>query len=183
MTNNLLQLLLLLCLGLTVQPVHGYANWLKCYVDLDDTEVVMNKKIKTHDDADHIVELQVQKEGDDESWTTSTVSYPANKATTYKIKVKPPQALQGSNMQFVVEYEATFNNGESTTTAAQFTFPKMCDGKRSFARNCNEPVTFEINGTADSVEIWGAWAIGFGQVSLTPRLVFLKGDPEPEAEL
>jgi len=38
----------------------------------------------------------------------------------------------------------------------------------------------ELDGSADSVELWAAWAIGYGQVSLTPRLVLLKGGAEEE---
>ena len=59
----------------------------------------------------------------------------------------------------------------------------MCDGRRSFARNYNEGVTLEIDGTPDSIELWAAWATGYGQVSLTPRLVLMKGDAEEEEEL
>jgi hypothetical protein len=179
-------LLLLSCFIIKMPMVHGYANWLKCYVDLDDTEVVMNKKIKSHENADHIVELQIQRVDKPGDWETSMVHFPANKVSSYEIKVKPPLPLTGTNMQFVVEYEAIFNKGgksDNNDAAATFTFPKMCKGKRSFARNYNEAVQLEINGTPDSVEIWGAWAIGFGQVSLTPRLILMKGDEEEDEEL
>jgi hypothetical protein len=187
MTRQLIRvfpfLLLLLCIKLP--RVLGYANWLKCYVDLEDTEVVMNKKIKSHENADHIVELQIQRvDRPDGDWETSGVYYPANKVSSYEIKVKPPLPLKGANMQFVVEYEAIFNKGGKTDdAAATFTLPKMCDGRRSFSRNYNEVVKLEISGMPDSVEVWGAWAIGFGQVSLTPRLVLMKGEEEEDEEL
>lgn len=146
----------------------------------------MNKKIKTHEDADHIVDLKIQREGTSEWLSSDSITYPSDKTSVWKVKVKPPEALQGSNIQFVIEAESTFNDGSSkgsTFSGANFEFPKMCEGRRSFARNYNEGVTLEIDGTADSVELWAAWAIGFGQVSLTPRLVLMKGDVEEEEEL
>lgn len=161
-------------------------------MDLDDTEVVMNQKILSHENANHIVDLQVQRvdnnnnndsDREESLWQTSHITYPTDKTSTWKIKVKPPPELRGANMQFVVEVESIFNDGSgSTQDGATLVYPKMCDGRRSFARNYNEVATLEIAGNADSVEVWGAWAIGFGQVSLTPRLVLLKGEAEEEEE-
>lgn len=144
----------------------------------------MNKQIKTHEDADHVVDLQIQREGTSD-WLTSDIRYPADRKTTWKVKVKPPEELQGQNLQFVVETENMFNDGASQSSegkGSSFEFPKMCEGRRAFARNYNEGATLEIDGTADSIELWAAWATGFGQVSLTPRLVLMKGDPEEEEE-
>jgi len=187
----LLKLLLLVVAAQIIPSVEGYANWLKCYVDLDDTEIVMNKKMLTHEDAEHVVDLQVkrvsnnddsQKESNNQNWQTANVVYPAQTKSTWKVKVKPPPELEGQNMQFVVEAEAIYNSGSSSTdkSAIMFTFPKMCEGRRSFGRNYNEAVTIEIDGTPDSVELWGAWAIGYGQVSLTPRFVMMLGKEEDE---
>lgn len=185
-------LLTVITLASSLPPAHAYANWLKCYVDLDDTEVIMNKKILAEDNADHTVELQVQRllsherdhdhRNSDRAWDTTNLSYPAGTKSTFKVKVKPPPELEGRNMQFVVEVEA--NTGEVGKNGARFTFPEMCDGRRSYGRNYNEAVTLEIDTTGsdapDSIELVGAWAVGFGQVSLTPRLVMMLGDPEEE---
>jgi len=140
--------LLLLVLVLMPTGTMGYANWLKCYVDLDDTEVVMNQKIKTHEKAPHIVELQVQRvdnldngnkvdpQGD---WLLDDIKFPTSKATIWKVKVKPPEALQGSNMQYVIEGQGIYNDGSNgPEDGFVFTYPKMCDGRRSFGRNYNE---------------------------------------------
>ena len=142
----------------------------------------MNQQIKTHEEAEHVVDLKIQRQGGNNDWLTSDVRYPARAATTWKVKVQPPEELQGRNLQFVIEAESIYNDG-SKGEGAQFSFPKMCEGRRSFARNYNEGVTLEIDGSADSVELWAAWATGFGQVSLTPRLVLMKGDAEEEEEL
>ena len=179
----------------SLPSAHAYANWLKCYVDLDDTEVIMNKKILTEENAEHTVELQVQRllsherdndhRNSDRAWETTNLSYPAETKSTFKVKVKPPPELEGRNMQFVVEVEATYNTGK-TGSGASFSFPKMCDGQRSYGRNYNEAVTLEIdttgNNAPDSIELVGAWAVGFGQVSLTPRLVMMLDDPEEGLE-
>ena len=141
----------------------------------------MNKKIVTHEDADHIVDLKMEREDHPGEWLTSEIKYPASQKSVWRVKVQPPPELQGNNIQFVIEAESTFNDG-SKGVGAKFEFPKMCEGRRSFARNYNEGVILEIDGTADSVELWAAWAKGYGQVSLTPRLVLLKGEAE-EAEL
>ena len=141
----------------------------------------MNQKIKTHEDADHIVDLKIQREGSSD-WLTSDVNYPANAKTTWTVKVQPPEELEGRNMQYVIEAESIYNDG-SKGGGARFEFPKMCEGRRSFGRNYNEGVTLEIDGTADSVELWAAWATGFGQASLTPRLTLMKGKGEKEDEL
>jgi hypothetical protein len=138
-----------------------------------------------YEQAAHIVEMQVQRQdggGEGEWHSGDSVKYPAGKSSTWKVKVKPPPALQGNNMQYVVEAQPIFNDGSTSGAkeAAKFTYPKMCDGKRSFGRNYDEAVTVEFNGQADSVEIWAAWAIGFGQVSLTPKLTLLQGDEEEE---
>ena len=155
----------------------------------------MNQKILAHHNADHVVELQVQRVDHHDSdlkpnpndWQSASsdekVLYPSDKTTIWKVKVKPPAALQTTNMQYVIETESMFRDGSGTSEdGAEFTYPKMCKGRRSFARNYNEAVTLEINGSADSVELWAAWAIGFGQVSLTPRLVLRKGNQEDEAQ-
>lgn len=174
------QLTLLLVLLCAAAPTaNAYANWLKCYVDLDDTEVIMNQQIKNYEDADHVVDLQMQRDSGSKDWITSDVSYPADTTSKWKVKILPPPELQGRNIQFVIETESTFNDG-SKGEGAKFVYPKMCEGRRSFARNYKEAVELEIDGKADSIELWAAWATGFGQVSLTPRLVLLKGKAEDE---
>jgi hypothetical protein len=140
-------------------PVDAYASWLKCYVDLDDTEVVMNYKVRTHEDATHKVGIEVRKEGTEE-WTTNFF-YPKNEVTTVQARLKVPSPLEKQTVQYVME----------TTPGAQFVDPPMCEGRRSFARNHDDHVTLEIQGTSDSLELWAGWASGFDVVSLTNRLV------------
>lgn len=174
--------LLALAAVLVLLPTaEGYASWFQCYVDLDESEIVMNQQIATVEQAPHTVELQASVDGG-ETFLTEGIRYAADQTTKFKIKVKPPPVLMKTNMQYVVEVASTFNDGSKgdNSDAAVFTFPKMCDGRRSFGRNYDETVTLEVNGKADSLEVWGGWATGFGQVSMTPRLVLLKGDADKE---
>ena len=143
--------------------------------------------------APHIVELEVKQVTDEASsttdeassstdantdeWRSASIRYPADTPSQWKVRPKVPRAIQGQNLQYVVEVAATYNNGSSPPQqrTETFTYPKLCDGRRGFARNYNEAVTLTLSGNPDSIEIWGAWATGYGQVSLTPKLVLFKG--------
>jgi hypothetical protein len=168
-----------------ISPANGYASWLACYVDLmDNDEVIMNQQIALVDEARHTVELQISPAEGDELFQSS-IRYPANAPSKWKIRLHPPPELQTSNMQFVVEARAVSVDGNTSEGegGAQFTYPKMSDGRRSFGRNYNEAVTLELNGKADSVELWAGWATGFGVVSMTPKMVLSRQGSGREEEL
>lgn len=145
----------------------------------------MNQQIASAEEAKHTVELQISRDGSGSFLdNTSGVKYPADSKSSWKVKVKPPPALKGSNMQYVIEAVSIFNDGSNPSEEDfMFTYPKMCDGRRSFGRNYDEAVSLELNGKADSIELWAGWATGFGVVSITPRLLLFKGKPETEEEL
>ena len=163
-------------------PTNAYANWLKCYVDLDDTEIIMNQQVANPEDAPHTVGLQIASTENAEHFQES-IRYPADTPSTWKVKINPPPALQGGTMQYVVEVLPIFNDVTTTDEEvedAMFTYPKMCDGRRSFGRNYDEAVTLTLNGKADSVEVWAGWATGFGLVSLTPKMILFRETTEEE---
>jgi hypothetical protein len=72
----------LLIVALFSTPSLGFASWLKCYVDLDPSEVIMYQKVVPASDAAHVVGIEVQAFGHAEdvwwsSTTTATTSTPS----------------------------------------------------------------------------------------------------------
>jgi hypothetical protein len=163
-------LLLLWIIALApITTVQGYASWLKCFVDLDPEEVIMNSQVVPASEARELVRIQVQPEGSDE-WmydfeydgapTTTTTT------TTLNARLQVSSALQeqrgGAGVQFVME----------TSSGAEFVDRgTMCQGRRSSSRNYNEHVTLKISGDQDVVELIAGWATGHEAVTLTERLV------------
>lgn len=147
---------------LQLNPVHGYASWLKCYVDLDESEVIMNRNVLGVDHAPHLVTVKVRPVGTEE-WLDN-FTYSANALTPIEVRLAVPPALMGEDVQYVVE----------TTEGATFTSFIMCEGKRSFSRAYDEHVTLVLEGSTDTVSLKAGWAAGHEAVSLTPNLVLTK---------
>lgn len=159
-------LILFLILSLALRPAEGFAAWLKCYIDINDPEeVIMNSEIVMAEDAEHKCQIEVKLKGD-EQWSTGGLVYPPNKVSTVQARLQPPENLANEDIQYVME---------TTEPGAKFIKPIMCDGKRSHARNYQNPVTLEIDGTAESVELVAAWAKGHEPVSLTTRIKLTRG--------
>uniref|UniRef100_A0A7S1GP28 Beta-galactosidase n=1 Tax=Cyclophora tenuis TaxID=216820 RepID=A0A7S1GP28_CYCTE len=147
----------------------GFPSWLKCFVDLDETENIMGSQVKTFDDAPHKVYIEVQEEGSDE-WHEH-YSFTSGKETTLQLRLKVPDDLKGE-VQWAAE----------TSVGGSFLKPTLCDGRRSFSRNYDSPVSVKLNGEADSVTIWAGWATGHSPVSMTEKLI-LSAAAEGESEL
>ena len=116
----------ILLLAFLVPTANAYASWLKCFVDLDSSEIVMNQPIQTLEDAEHSVEIEVREEGSRE-WTQSFV-YPKVGGKTLEARLKLPEGLENVGFQYVME----------TTAGATFFDPEMCEGRRSFGRKISE---------------------------------------------
>ena len=72
----------LLIVTLFSNPSLGFASWLKCYVDLDPSEVIMYQKVVAASDAAHVVVIEVQAFGHDENvWLSSSSTTAATSAT------------------------------------------------------------------------------------------------------
>jgi len=162
MIRAILKTLLLLQLTLRVD---AFAAWLKCFVDLDETEIIMNYPILTPDKAPHLVEVQV-KYPQDEEWSTN-LSYTAYQPAIVHARLKVPKELEREDVQYVME----------TTNGGTFN-PGLCDGVRGHGSRHNEEVGLELSGKEDQVELWAGWATGHGQVSLTPRTKLRKEGTE-----
>ena len=142
-----------------ISVVDAYASWLKCYVDLDETEVIMNHQVKTVENAPHLVNIMV-KENEESEWAHYW-NYTPGVSKSLQVRLDVPEALQEEDVQYVIE----------TSNGAKFTTSVMCEGKRSFARAYDEAVTLEVDGSTDTVSLRAGWAIGHAPVSLTPFFV------------
>jgi hypothetical protein len=147
---------------LLLAKVNGYAAWLKCYVDLDETEVVMNYPMLLPEKAPHSVQVEV-KFAQDKEWSTSLL-YPANEKSTIHARLKIPDSLS-RGVQYVIE--ATYGGNFVNPTV-------MCNGRRSHGRGWDDEAILEVNGDQDKVEVWAGWATGHEPVSLTPITVLRK---------
>jgi hypothetical protein len=172
----LLLSLLLLLLLLLPHHVSSFAAWLKCYVDLDDTEVVMNHQILLPEQALHSVEIEVKLlasdsgsgsgSGSDESesesdWSTAGLTYPASRPSTVQARLRIPPELERRDIQYVME----------TTEGGVFHPAAMCEGSRSHASSRKHVLVLEVSGEEESVELWAGWATGHEAVTMTPRIV------------
>ena len=144
---------------------HGYAAWLKCFIDLDETEVIMNHRVVPVKKSREYVTIQVKTEHGD--WT-SDFQYSGSEPTTIQARLQVPQELEHDRVQFVVE----------TTEGAVFTTPEMCEGRRSFSTNHADPVTLKITGEVESVTLLAGWAAGHEPVTLTPKLLLKRAAPD-----
>lgn len=139
--------LLVLC-SLQFTKIAAFPSWLKCFVEFDESEVIMGSYVTPFEKASHKVELVVRdnKEGD---WTSN---YEYNDdSTIVQVKLKIPKELDDpyNPLQFVLE---------TSTDGAEFVEGgRMCDGQRAFSGS--EPVTLKI-GNVESVDVVGIWATG-----------------------
>lgn len=173
--TKLAQRQFLLCcilLLLSLQRVSSYPYWLKCFVDLDETEVIMNYMVHLPEDAPHLVHVEARLE-DETEWKTQGLVYPADTTSTVHVRLRVPSELTKQDVQHVVE----------TTTGGSFVKPKMCEGSRSYAESYDEEVILEVDGKQDKVEVWGGWATGHFPVYLTPRNIMRKEGSEHADEL
>ncbi|KAG7353406.1 hypothetical protein IV203_002761 [Nitzschia inconspicua] len=179
-----------LFIGTIILPssVHGYASWLKCFLELDEEEIVMHHPMKPPQDAEYEVFLEIQPYGES-TWTvadeytlltTSSKDVTATSATTIqslKVRLRVPPALKLEEVQYVVEVQGPH--------AVFVDLGVMCDGKRAFSRSYDEHVVLQINTTTTSEEndtttttdddnndirLLAGWAHTYGPVSLTQAM-------------
>ena len=145
----------------------GYASWLQCYVEFDDTEVVMNHRIVSAENANKKLNLQIRPQGSD-TWIDSSSSLSAATSVTpgtiYEARFDLSEALsqepEFEALQFVMEISEGGSFAEDKTS--------HCENLRAHGDG-NRPVLFTADGTTESVGLVGAWAIGHSAVSLTPE--------------
>jgi hypothetical protein len=155
-------LLLLVCFP---HSVSGYASWLRCFIELDEEEVIMHHKIISAENSRETVTIQVQPYDGSTDWI-SDYALP-NHPTTVKVQLHIPSELGWQDVQFVIEAV----NAEFIDRGV------MCDGSRAFSRRHDEHVVLKIMDTSQPVELTAAWAPGFEAVTLTPKLILTTTTP------
>lgn len=166
--NPLTALLLTAVVSCVITSVHGFASFLKCYVDFEDAEeVIMNHPIQAHTESPHNIIVQVKRaDWPDDAWTTESTTYPANQVTTWEARlVYPPDGPEYlGKTEYVME-----------TVGGVFDPPTMCDGRRIPSKG-ERTVVLKVDGTKPNVELFAGWAYGKQAVTLTPRIVLTRED-------
>ena len=149
----------------------GYAAWLKCFVELDPSEVVMNQYIISHENAEYKgIELEVRADGDDQ-WTVDQYLYtlPNQKL---EVRLRLPEVVKNTfdaarrEVQWVLE----------TSPGAEVVSSPLCDGRRGYSMRHDEVIVLKIGSKEGSeqqpetVELVAGWASGHEAVTLTNRL-------------
>ena len=154
--------------------ISAYPNWMKCYIELSNTERVMGAEILEFEDTRYKLHVEI-KGPDDLTWSHHS-KYEYDGPTTVKARLRVPQAMEGTSIMFVME-----------STPGATLDPSMCNGKRSFGREWDSEITVKIDGIQDSIELLAGWARGFEPVKLTKRIVLWKkgvrkGDVEEDED-
>lgn len=199
---NVIVLLLLLLL-LNPSPADAYASWLKCYVDLDPSEVIMFNKVIPSDRARHAIGIEVKpissdnnnsnnnNNDDDSKWLSSkdvddngilwlpTPSSSTSSSNDGKhmllVRLSVPSHLDVilSELQYVIEVKTSI--ADAAAEAVEFVKTRlMCDGKRGFSTEYNEPLWLQIDTqlhpTLGPIQLTAGWAFGVEAVTLTSTL-------------
>ena len=143
----------------TAQYVHGYVDWLKCYIEFDDPEeVIMHHSIVPSEQQSEqeqvYIEVQPYASRRRDPWLASNHQnhedlfppsiYNATMTTLIKLRLKVSLKLQDKDVQFVVE---------ATGEGISFVGPGvMCDGKRAFSRQHDKSVLLEMKTTVAVAE-------------------------------
>ena len=149
--------------------VQGFASWLKCYVDLDEEEIIMKYNVLGSEDAKYNVSIQVL---DGSEWKDE---YSLKEdGEMISIRLKFPPELPGDT-QWVIEIVA----GD-----AQFVERNtMCKGKRAYSKD-DKPLFLNVLDSSEAIELLAGYASGHEAVKLTPKQVLTtKNDINSKEEL
>ena len=179
-THSFVVLLVLL----NFQHAVGFAAWLKCYVDITDTEeIIMNYLILPKDQGQH-GEVQIEVKGlDDDHWVTEDFSYDPTRTTSIMARLKVPPVLAEMDVQFVMDI---LPNDGKTNDSVVFTRPaKVCKGKRAHATHYTESVLLEIAASGEDdipspVRLIAVYATGHEAVTQTDILILQPNNIEEE---
>lgn len=149
----------LFLLSLLFARSSGFAAWLKCYVELDSDEIIMNYDVLPPEDAKVPgVVLMSRSSGTDE-WKSDSLTFEGEE--TFHFRLEVPDSLKAQSVQYVVE----------ASEGALFSPANMCEGRRAHASRHDTPVTLKVDANSDEVFVWAGWATGHEAVSLTEKMV------------
>lgn len=183
MFNNS-RLFVILLVVLCCQNVVGFAAWLKCYVDITDTEeIIMNYLILPKDQGHH-GEVQIEvKRVDDDHWVTEDFSFDPTRPTSVMARLKVPPVLAEMDVQFVMDI---LPNDGITNDSVKFTRPaNVCKGKRAHATHYTESVILQIPSTGEDdvpspVRLIAVYATGHEAVTQTEVITLQPNNVEEE---
>jgi hypothetical protein len=161
--------------------VHGYAAWLKCFVELDPSEVIMNHLIVPYDKADIPgVELELKAFTTEEElneplgWVTGEYTYSVTTTTQpihIAIRLRIPEAAKTMFVQARRDVQWVLE----TTMGAKFVYSEACKGTRGYAQRDDDKQILKIligeSNLPESIELIAGWATGHEAVTLTPKLI------------
>lgn len=149
----------LFLLSLLFAHTSGFAAWLKCYVELDTDEIIMNYDVLPPEDAKVPGVVLVGRSSVTDEWKSESLTF--EKEETFQFRLQVPDSLKSQNVQYVIE----------TSEGALFSPSNWCEGRRTHANRHDTSVTLQVDGSADEVFVWAGWATGHEAVTLTPKLV------------
>lgn len=153
-----LALAALFFLVVIIAPVSGFASWLRCYVELDTDEVVMNHRIVACQDSKHNVQIQIKNSNENSEWSTTYKG-----ESTLWVRLKFPEEMGQQDMQWVVEATPSEN--------IEFVHVgPMCEGVRAFSTN-EDHVILNIKDPSQEINLVAGYAGGHEAVVLSPVLV------------
>ena len=149
----------LFLLSLLFAYTTGFAAWLKCYVELDTDEIIMNYDVLSPEYAKVPGVVLMSRSSETDAWKTDSLTYEGEEAFHFRLDV--PDSLKTQSVQYVME----------ASEGALFAPANMCEGRRTHATRHDTSVTLKVDGTKDEVFVWAGWAIGHEAVTLTPKMV------------
>ena len=174
-SNRIKVLLFFLSIFLLVPilQTHAYADWLKCYVELDDDEeIIMHKPIvftKDQSEEQRQVKIEIQPVYmgtymGKAPWLTSASLDDFMAASMLKVRLQaPPSLREQRSFQFVVE---------ATGDGVKFVGPGvMCDGRRAFSKQHQTHVLLQLAKATQNIELVAGWAAGYEAVKLTSKMI------------
>ena len=177
----------LISLLLDCPSVWGFAAWLKCYVDITDTEeIIMNYLILPKEEGHH-GEVQIEVKGvDDDHWVTESFSFDPTRATSVMARLKVPPILAEMDVQFVMDILSNDHAEADDNSNVMFTRPaKVCQGKRAHATHYTDSVLLEISpvgedATPSPIRLMAVYATGHEAVTQTDIMILQPNNIEEE---
>ena len=151
---------LLFVLSMLFAQTSGFAAWLKCYVELDTDEIIMNYDVLPPEAAKVPGVVLIGRSAGTDEWKRDILTFEGEEMFQFRLDI-PDSLIAAQNVQYVIE----------ASEGALFSPANMCEGRRTHANRHDIPVTLKVDGNSDEVFVWAGWATGHEAVSLTHKMV------------